>query len=116
MRILLTNDDGINARGLHSLINELNTIAEIYVVAPRSEQSGTGHSITVFDPIKAIETKIPGIKKGWLVGGHPSIVLNWARKDWCPNPSTWWCPALITAPIWVPTYYTRVPYLPLPKG
>ena len=39
MRILLTNDDGINARGLHSLINELNTIAEIYVVAPRSEQS-----------------------------------------------------------------------------
>lgn len=71
MRILLTNDDGINAKGIHALIKELNTIAEIYVAAPDSEKSGTGHSITVFDPIKAVETKIPGIKKGWLVGGTP---------------------------------------------
>jgi 5'-nucleotidase len=71
MRILLTNDDGINARGIHALIKELNTIAEIYVVAPDRERSGTGHSITVFDPIKAVETKMPGIKRGWLVGGTP---------------------------------------------
>lgn len=71
MRILLTNDDGINAKGIHALINELNTIAEIYVAAPDSERSGTGHSITVFDPIKVVETKIPGIKQGWLVGGTP---------------------------------------------
>lgn len=71
MRILLTNDDGINAMGIHALINELNTMAEIYVVAPDRERSGTGHSITVFDPIKAIETNIPGIKKGWVVGGTP---------------------------------------------
>ena len=71
MRILLTNDDGISARGIHALINELNTIAEIYVVAPDREKSGTGHSITVFDPIKAVKTQITGIKKGWLVGGTP---------------------------------------------
>jgi len=86
MRILLTNDDGINARGLHSLINKLNTIAEIYVVAPRSEQSGTGHSITVFDPIKAIETKIPGIKKGWLVGGTPVDCVKLGTKRLVPEP------------------------------
>ncbi len=86
MRILVTNDDGINARGLHSLINELNTIAEIYVVAPRSEQSGTGHSITVFDPIRAIETKIPGIKKGWLVGGTPVDCVKLATKRLVPEP------------------------------
>ncbi len=71
MRILLTNDDGINARGINALINELNTIAEIYIVAPDREQSGTGHSITVFDPIKAVKTQIPGIKQGWLVNGTP---------------------------------------------
>lgn len=71
MKILLTNDDGINAKGIHALINELNTIAEIYVAAPGIERSGTGHSITVFDPIKAVEMKIPGIKKGWLVSGTP---------------------------------------------
>lgn len=86
MRILLTNDDGINARGLHALINELNTIAEIYLVAPRSEQSGTGHSITVFDPIKAIEARIPGIKKGWLVGGTPVDCVKLAVKRLVPEP------------------------------
>lgn len=71
MKILLTNDDGINAKGIHALINELNTIAEIYMVAPDKEQSGTGHSITVFDPIKASQAKIPGIKQGWRVSGTP---------------------------------------------
>ena len=71
MRILLTNDDGMNAKGIHALINELNTMAEIYVAAPDSERSGTGHAITVFDPVKAVEIKIPGIKQGWLVGGTP---------------------------------------------
>jgi 5''/3''-nucleotidase SurE len=85
MRILLTNDDGINARGIHALIKELNTIAEIYVSAPDSERSGTGHSITVFDPIKAVEIKIPGIKKGWLVGGTPvdcvKLALNRLIKE-----------------------------------
>lgn len=81
MRILLTNDDGINAKGIMALINELNTIAEIYVVAPDRERSGTGHSITVFDPIKAVETKIPGIKRGWVVGGTPvdCVKLGLAR-------------------------------------
>lgn len=71
MRILLTNDDGINAKGIQALINELNTIAEIYLAAPDHERSGTGHSITVFDPIKVVEAKIPGIKRGWVVGGTP---------------------------------------------
>jgi 5'-nucleotidase len=71
MRILLTNDDGINAKGIQALINELNTIAEIYLAAPDHERSGTGHSITVFDPIKVVETKIPGIKRGWVIGGTP---------------------------------------------
>ncbi len=71
MKILLTNDDGINANGLHALLQELNKIAEIYIVAPKNEQSGTGHSITVFDPIKAIDANIAGVKKSWLVGGTP---------------------------------------------
>lgn len=71
MRILLTNDDGIHARGIHSLVRELSAIAEVYLVAPDRERSGTGHSITVFEPIKAVETNLPGIVKGWIVGGTP---------------------------------------------
>lgn len=85
MKILLTNDDGINAKGLHALINELNTIAEIYVVAPRNEQSGTGHSITVFEPIKAVDARIPGIKQGWLVGGTPVDCVKLAKNRLVPE-------------------------------
>ncbi|MEN6349449.1 MAG: 5'/3'-nucleotidase SurE [Syntrophomonas sp.] len=71
MRILLTNDDGIYARGIQALVNELGTLAEIFVVAPDRERSGTGHSITVFEPIKVKKTKLPGVKDGWTVGGTP---------------------------------------------
>ena len=53
MRILLTNDDGINARGLKLL----ETIArefsdDIWVVAPTEEQSGAGHSLTLTEPVR----------------------------------------------------------------
>lgn len=71
MRILLTNDDGIYARGIQSLIIELGSLAELFVVAPDRERSGTGHSITVFEPIKVVHAKLAGIKAGWIVGGTP---------------------------------------------
>ena len=53
MRILLTNDDGINARGL----DLLETIAQVFsddiwVVAPTEEQSGAGHSLTLTTPVR----------------------------------------------------------------
>jgi 5'-nucleotidase len=45
--ILLTNDDGINAPGIRTLIEVMNTIGEVVVVAPDSPQSGMGHAITL---------------------------------------------------------------------
>lgn len=71
MKILVTNDDGIHAQGIHALIKELSNIAELYLVAPDRERSGTGHSITVFDPIRVIKTNLPGVKQGWIAGGTP---------------------------------------------
>lgn len=71
MRILLTNDDGIHARGLHTLAHELADWAEIFVVAPDRERSGTGHSITVFDPIRAVPANIACTRGSWVVGGTP---------------------------------------------
>lgn len=71
MRILVTNDDGIHAQGIQALIKELSSIAEVYLVAPDRERSGTGHSITVFDPIRVVKTNLPGVKQGWIVGGTP---------------------------------------------
>ncbi|WP_282134204.1 5'/3'-nucleotidase SurE [Seonamhaeicola maritimus] len=45
--ILVTNDDGINAPGIRTLIKVMNTIGDVVVVAPDSPQSGMGHAITV---------------------------------------------------------------------
>src|SRR6478735_8791332 len=53
MRILLTNDDGIDARGLALLEKVARTLSDdIWVVAPSEEQSGTGHSLTLTQPIR----------------------------------------------------------------
>ena len=53
MRILLTNDDGINARGLDLLETVARTFSDdIWVVAPTEEQSGAGHSLTLSKPVR----------------------------------------------------------------
>ena len=53
MRILLTNDDGIDARGLALLETIARRLSEdIWVVAPTDEQSGTGHSLTLTQPVR----------------------------------------------------------------
>lgn len=71
MKILVTNDDGIHARGINALIEHLGKIAQIYVAAPDRERSGTGHAITVFEPIRVKELSIPLAQRAWIVGGTP---------------------------------------------
>ncbi|SFR78555.1 5'/3'-nucleotidase SurE [Sphingomonas jatrophae] len=53
MRILVTNDDGVNARGIALLEQVALRLAdEVWVVAPAEEQSGTGHSLTLTRPLR----------------------------------------------------------------
>jgi len=53
MRILLTNDDGVNARGLKLLEDIARKFSEdIWIVAPAEEQSGAGHSLTLTTPVR----------------------------------------------------------------
>src|ERR671913_2551378 len=53
MRILLTNDDGINARGVELLETVARRFSDdIWVVAPTEEQSGAGHSLTLTRPVR----------------------------------------------------------------
>lgn len=80
MRILLTNDDGINAKGINALIESLSSVAELFLLAPDRERSGTGHSITVFEPIKVKKVEIAGVKKGWVVYGTPVDCVKMAMS------------------------------------
>lgn len=53
MRILLTNDDGVNARGLRLLEQVANSLSDdVWIVAPAEEQSGAGHSLTLTQPVR----------------------------------------------------------------
>jgi len=53
MRILVSNDDGILARGLGVLADVCSAVAQVTVVAPDREQSGTSHSLTLHHPLRA---------------------------------------------------------------
>lgn len=53
MRILVTNDDGIDAPGLHALREIAGQLSDdIWVVAPETNQSGTGHSLSLHEPLR----------------------------------------------------------------
>ena len=49
--ILVTNDDGITAPGIRALIEVMNTIGDVLVVAPDAPQSAMGHAITINDTL-----------------------------------------------------------------
>jgi 5'-nucleotidase len=59
-RILLTNDDGVRAPGLAALVQPLQTVGEITIVAPAENQSGKGHSISITDPVYVDSVVLPG--------------------------------------------------------
>jgi 5'-nucleotidase len=50
---LVSNDDGIHARGLHYLIEMMKPFGDVVVVAPENHQSGMSHSISILKPIRA---------------------------------------------------------------
>lgn len=52
MRILISNDDGVQAPGLHALAKEFSRDCEVIVVAPERERSTTGHSLTLHKPLR----------------------------------------------------------------
>jgi 5'-nucleotidase len=60
MRILITNDDGIRAPGLESLVRVASKFGEVKIVAPDRERSACGHSMTMRDPLRAQPYAWPG--------------------------------------------------------
>lgn len=61
--ILIINDDGITAKGIKSLVEAVQDLGEVHVVAPDSPQSGMGHAVTIGNilRVKPHEFSVPGI-------------------------------------------------------
>lgn len=73
MRILVTNDDGIDAIGILALAKELEKEHEVIVAAPSEQKSASGHSITITRPLLVKEVKLPGLKsKAYSIDGTPA--------------------------------------------
>src|SRR5690349_15344172 len=85
MLILLTNDDGIYAPGLTALEDELREIGEVCVVAPATEQSGVGHSITFLRPLVCKEIFDGDRRRGWAVEGSPADCVKLGVFELCPR-------------------------------
>src|SRR6266571_5258271 len=85
MRILVSNDDGVEAAGLRALAEALLPLGEVTVVAPDREQSASSHAISLHRPLRIVE-----VAPRWLaVDGTPTDavymglnhVLRGARPD-----------------------------------
>ncbi len=70
--ILISNDDGIGADGIIALATEIKKFANVIVVAPHTQQSAVGHSITMSNPIRATKSYIDKKFFGYAVEGTPA--------------------------------------------
>ena len=78
LKILLTNDDGINAPGLYALYKEMRKLGEVSVVAPDSEKSAVGHAITLSDPLRVSNFYKNNDFFGYAVNGTPADCVKLA--------------------------------------
>ena len=78
MQILLTNDDGLLAKGIQCLRQQLNDLGQVALVAPERERSAMGHGITMHKPLRANKVKFENDFYGWSVSGTPADCVKLA--------------------------------------
>ena len=80
--ILVTNDDGITAPGIRSLVEIMNSIGEVVVVAPDSPKSAMSHAITVNSTLHCSRIKIDsGPQKEYSCSGTPADCVKIAVNE-----------------------------------
>ena len=85
MQILLTNDDGIHAPGLRAMERAMSSLGDVCVVAPATEQSGVGHSITFLSPLIVKELFEGTQRHGYAVEGSPADCVKIGIAEFCPR-------------------------------
>ncbi len=92
MKVLVSNDDGIHARGLGNLCSALSSIGlEVLVCAPDRERSAASHALTMYTPLRCHELDKHNLeaKRVWTVDGTPAdcvkVGLELLLKDSLPD-------------------------------
>ncbi|MBO6576144.1 MAG: 5'/3'-nucleotidase SurE [Rhodothermales bacterium] len=86
--ILVSNDDGIDAPGIHALAAALVPLGEVRVVAPLQEQSAVGHAITMREPVRAHKWPFrgpDGVIPAHAVTGTPADCVKLAIDKLLPR-------------------------------
>ncbi|MCB9665543.1 MAG: 5'/3'-nucleotidase SurE [Alphaproteobacteria bacterium] len=86
MRVLVSNDDGYDAGGVHALAEAAAALGEVWVVAPLTEQSGQSHSLSLSVPLRVREHA----PRWFSVSGTPADCIYLALHELMPEP-----PALV---------------------
>jgi 5'-nucleotidase len=81
MRILLTNDDGIDSVGLHVLARAMRPFGEVVIAAPDREFSGAGAALGALHLIQpeVHRAHVDGIDEAWAVTGPPALCVMFSR-------------------------------------
>lgn len=77
LRILLSNDDGVHAEGIHTLAKALEPIADIIIVAPDRNRSGASNSLTLEQPLRVTEI----VPNTYSVQGTPTDCVHFALNE-----------------------------------
>jgi len=77
--ILVSNDDGITSRGIRHLVELMQQLGDVVVVAPDSPQSGMGHAITVGDTLRLTENHIFANARAYECSGTPADCVKLAK-------------------------------------
>lgn len=82
MRILVTNDDGIDAKGLLALVKELRPMGELLIVAPKYAQSGMSMAVTMgYRPIAVQKVREEPGASWWYLDGTPASCVKYGLDN-----------------------------------
>jgi len=80
--ILVVNDDGWGREGIEQLRDAAGALGRVWTVAPDSEQSGTGHALSLREPIRTEQVD----ERSWTVSGSPSDCVYLALYELLDRP------------------------------
>ena len=82
MRILLVNDDGINAEGIRTLMRTLSKEHEVFAVAPDRQRSAASMAMTLDTPLRAVPVPVDlPVAGAFAVDGTPLVVKRHRKRQ-----------------------------------
>ncbi|MBC7644837.1 MAG: 5'/3'-nucleotidase SurE [Thermoleophilia bacterium] len=86
IRILVTNDDGIDSPGLHAVVAAISDLGDVVVIAPDRNRSGVSRSITLGTTLVVTEAEVPGARLAFATDGTPTDCVRMAALGLAGEP------------------------------